>query len=85
MTDKQDAGKPIILDVGKQKKRAIKALADGAGGKLSGEIAAAVAQARARLGPEAAGREVIPVIVVYEKRGKRKRRGGLLSQILGLS
>jgi hypothetical protein len=62
---------PIVLDLGKIKKKDIKKLKDGEG-RLVSKVSAAVAQAQLNL---PAGKEVIPVVIVYRQKAKRAKRG----------
>ena len=66
---------PIVLDLGKKKKKLIKALKRGEG-KLMEDVAQAVEEVRSNLGGHAVGKDLIPVVIVYER--KRRSRGGLL-------
>ena len=66
---------PIVIDLGKAKRKRIKRLKRGRG-KLIDETRQAVEELRSSLGPEAADRELVPVVIVYRKKmGKRRRRG----------
>jgi hypothetical protein len=65
---------PIVIDLGKEKKRRIKDLKRGQG-KLMAEIAAVLNEVRASLGEEADGRQLVPVIVIYKQKKKRKKNG----------
>jgi hypothetical protein len=67
---------PIIIDLGKEKKKRIKDLKRGRG-RLMNEVAGVINEARMNLGSEADGKEFIPVILIYRK--KRKRKGGSLA------
>jgi hypothetical protein len=62
---------PIVMDVGKKRRRSIKRLKRGRGG-LMGEIEQVVEDVRAEMGDAAEGREIIPVILIYERRPKRR-------------
>jgi hypothetical protein len=64
---------PVVLDVGKTKKKLIRALKRGEG-KLMEDVAEAVEAIRLNLGPELEGKALIPVVIVYQR--KTKRRGG---------
>lgn len=64
---------PVLVDLGKVKKKEVRQLKEGRGA-LVGEVQEVLADVRQSLGPEAAGRELVPVVLVYRK--KRKRRGG---------
>ena len=60
-----------ILDLGKRKQKSIRQLKKG-GGPLLKKIDAAVAQARAAA---PAGKEVLPVVLIYRKKGAKPRKG----------
>ena len=62
---------PIVLDLGKIKKKDIKKLKDGEGPLVS-KVSAAVTQAQLNV---PAGKEVIPVVIVYQQKSKRPKRG----------
>jgi hypothetical protein len=65
---------PIVIDVGKVRPKRIKDLKRGQG-KLVLEVAEAVEQIRRGLGPEAAGKQLVPVVLVYRRRrAKRSTR-----------
>jgi hypothetical protein len=65
---------PIIVDLGKKRRKAVKALKRG-GGKLLQEVTQAVDEIRTQLGTEAEGKELVPVVLIYQK--KLRRKGGL--------
>lgn len=65
---------PIVIDLGKEKRGRIKDLKRGRG-KLMDEVNTVIDEVRANLGPEAEGGRFIPVVVLYEKKAKRKGRG----------
>lgn len=66
---------PIIIDLGKKRRKAIRDLKRGHG-KLMDEVYDAVDQVRARMGADAAKKELLPVVLIYKK--KSKRGGGIL-------
>jgi hypothetical protein len=66
---------PIVVNVGKVKRSKIKDLERGEG-KLMADVADVVEQVRASLGAQAEGVRLVPVVIVYQK--KPKRRAGLL-------
>jgi hypothetical protein len=68
-----DANAPIVIDLGKQKRKRIKQLKRGRG-KLVDRVNEAVAQVRAALGPEAQGKEFVPVAVIF-RRDEKCRKG----------
>jgi hypothetical protein len=64
---------PILLDLGKVKGKAVRQFKEGRG-ELVGDLQQVLADVRQNLGPDAATKELVPVVVVYRK--KRKRGGG---------
>jgi hypothetical protein len=68
---------PIVIDLGKVKRKQIKALKQGRG-PLVEELAGVVAQVQEGLGSAADGKTVLPVVVVYRQRPKRKKISSLL-------
>jgi hypothetical protein len=77
MADNSDAdvnrNPPIVIDLGKQKKKRIKQLKRGRG-RLVERVNEAVAQVRSALGAEAQGKEFVPVAVIV-RRGQKCRKG----------
>ena len=67
---------PIIIDLGKAKRKRIKDLKAGRG-RLMAEISGVVEEARLNLGIDGDGRVLVPVILIYKQKRKRKRRSGL--------
>jgi hypothetical protein len=61
---------PIVIDLGKARRKAVKELMRGRGALLE-DIGEALAQVRAGLGADASGKRLLPIVVVY-----RKRRAG---------
>jgi hypothetical protein len=66
---------PVVLDLGKTKRKSIRALKKGEG-ELMEEVAAAVEAVRNNLGAEVEGKVLTPVVIIYERRARR--RTGLL-------
>jgi uncharacterized protein DUF6200 len=62
---------PIIVDLGSRKKKAIKRLKKGRG-KLTAEVALAIEQIRASLPEDDKNKLIIPVLVIYREKKKRK-------------
>ena len=75
MANKQEleATVPIVVELGKQRKRRIRDLKRGRG-KLMDEVADVIDQVKTDLGDEAAGKVVVPIVVVYRKKSKRKNK-----------
>lgn len=67
---------PIVVDLGKKKKKQIRNLKRGRGPLLE-DVADVVEKVRASLAEQLAGKELVPVVIVY--RQKKKRSSGLLS------
>ena len=80
------AERPIIIDLGKAKRKRIKALKRGRG-KLMEEVTCALNEAsddiRSRLGEEAANGPLIPVVLIYRKKRKRRGKGIRLPLLFG--
>ncbi len=68
---------PIIIDLGKQKPGSIKDLKKGEG-KLWDEVLGVVDEVKDRLGDEAGGKVFVPVIMVYQRKQKRRRMNRFL-------
>ncbi len=64
---------PIIIDLGKEKKKRIRDLKRGRG-RLMAEVAAVLNDARATLGDNADGKQIVPVILIYKKKRKKGRK-----------
>ncbi len=64
---------PIVLDLGKVKRKRIRKLKRGTGPLLD-EVYEAVAAVHDELGDEAESREVVPLVLLYERK-RKKRRG----------
>lgn len=65
---------PIIIDVGKVKRRDLRDFREGHG-TLAQEVTAALEETRKSLSPEAAKKELVPVVLVYRKRQRRRKKG----------
>ena len=68
---------PIIVDLGKQKASKLKALKEGEG-ELWDDILDVIEEVKEMLGPEAEGKLVVPIILLYEKKQKRARLENIL-------
>ncbi|HEX8501800.1 MAG TPA: hypothetical protein VF659_14550 [Pyrinomonadaceae bacterium] len=68
---------PIIVDLGKVKKRRIKDLKRGRG-RLVDEVSNVLNQVSAGLGDEAGNKQLVPIVLIYKKknRGRGGNRGG---------
>lgn len=67
---------PIIIDLGKKRRKRIKQLKRGRG-KLMNEVHYVIEEVQADLGKEAEGKEFIPIVMIYRRRRRRKKGGGL--------
>ena len=65
---------PIILSLGKEKKKNIRKLKRGRG-KLMDEVIDVLEQVHDHLGPDAENKVIVPVIVVYREKPKNRMRG----------
>lgn len=65
---------PIIIDLGKKKRKQIRDLKNGTG-KLMAEVADVLNEVRANMGSDADGKQFIPVILVYRRKSRRKASG----------
>ena len=74
ITTATDELQPIILNVGKRKRRVIKDLERGRG-RLMDQVEQTLLEVRARLGAAAEGKEIVPVVMIYRHKLKRRRRG----------
>jgi len=66
---------PVVLDLGKTKKKLIRELKRGEG-KLMEDVAEAVEAVRSNLSSEMDGKILVPVVIVYQRKASRK--GGFL-------
>jgi ribosomal protein L7/L12 len=58
---------PIIVSLGKKKKKVIKRLKKGRGAAMD-EVLDVVEQVQANLGDDAAGKVIVPVVVIYRQK-----------------
>lgn len=68
---------PIIIDLGKQKSKKLKALKKG-DGELWDEIFDVMEEVKEMLGDEADGKMMVPIVMIYEKKSKRSQVERLL-------
>ena len=62
---------PVVLDLGRTRRKLIRALKKGQG-ELMEEVAAAVEAVRNNLGAEVEGKVLTPVVIIYERRVRRR-------------
>ena len=63
---------PIIVDLGREKARRIRDLKRGEG-ELWDEVLDVIDEVKDMLGDEAEGKTLVPIILVYQKRARRRR------------
>ncbi len=68
---------PIIIDLGKQKPKRLKALKKGEG-VLWDEIFEVMEEVKDMLGEEVEGKLMVPIVMIYEKKSKRNQIERLL-------
>jgi len=61
---------PVVVDLGKQKSKTLRALKNGEG-PLMEDVARVLDEVRAR-SPELAAKELVPVVILYRKKPKTK-------------
>jgi len=66
---------PIVLDVGKAKKRDIRDIKRGQG-RLLADVHDAVAEVSATAGEQIEDSQIVPVVLVYRRKQRRRRRKG---------
>lgn len=71
-----DVTAPVVVDLGKTRRSRIKALKRGRG-RLMAEVADVVEDIRAEMGPEADGKQIIPIVLIYKQKPKRRKNRGL--------
>jgi hypothetical protein len=72
---------PIIMEIGKAKKKDIKNVSRGQG-KIMGDLQDAMSEVTAQLGDQADGKQLVPVVLVYKKKRRGRRKGGRLLPVL---
>lgn len=63
---------PIIVSLGKKKKKAIKRLKRGKGSVMD-EVMDVIDQVQANLGAQAEGKILVPVVIIYRQKQRRFR------------
>lgn len=77
MTNNESQIAPIILDLGKKKRRAIKDLKRGRG-RLMDDVEQTLEEVRESLGAQANDKELVPIVMIYKKKSRRRKGlGGL--------
>jgi hypothetical protein len=70
MSDQAAAVDPIIISLGKQRRKRIKDLKRGRG-VLMDEVRQTMAQVTGQLGAEATDKVLVPVVLIYREKPKR--------------
>jgi len=63
---------PVIVDLGKTKRKQVKRLKKGRG-RLMNEVLDVLDEVADQLGEELEGKTLVPIVMVYEKKRKKKR------------
>lgn len=63
---------PVIIDLGKTRAKSLRELKEGEG-KLWDEVLDVAEEVKEMLGAEAEGKVFIPIIMLYQKRSRRRR------------
>lgn len=67
---------PIIIDLGKTKRKRIKRLKRGRG-RLMEEVTDVLEEVRASLGEEGADKHLVPIVMVYRRKRRKKKYEGI--------
>jgi hypothetical protein len=74
---------PIVVDLGKQNSKTLRALKNGEG-PLMEDVAGVLEEVRAK-SSELAGKELVPVVIIYRRKPKDGKSCGMLSMPFGKS
>jgi hypothetical protein len=66
---------PVIVDAGRASRRKIRDLKQGCG-PLMNDVSDALNQVQTALGDQADGKQLVPVVVLYRKKSRKRRGGG---------
>lgn len=69
---------PIVIDLGKTQQKRIKQLKRGQG-PLRAEVADVIRQVQEELGADVEGKELVPVVIVYRRKQKKRSRASWFS------
>jgi hypothetical protein len=72
MSDAAAPSQPLFIDLGKVKRKRVRELKEGRG-PLVAEVQQAVEAVRRDLGPEAEGKELLPVVVLYQRKPRKPK------------
>lgn len=67
---------PLILNMGKTKRKRIRQLKRGRG-RLVDDVREALDQVSSELGAQASGKEIVPVVLIYRRKRKKRGRGNM--------
>jgi hypothetical protein len=67
---------PIIVDLGKTSRKRVRQLKRGQG-KLLDDVQDALVEVSTSLGEQADGKQLVPVVLLYRRKSKGRRGGGL--------
>ena len=67
---------PILVDLGKISGKVVRQFRQGRG-RLVDEVHQILAESRKNLGAETAAKELVPIVLVYQKKRKRRKGGKL--------
>ena len=80
--DVDQMSRPVIYDLGKTRQRQIKDLKRHRG-KLVNEVNEVVEQVRAALREAGSDKQIVPVVIIYRRKAKKRRSGGSGFPFLG--
>ena len=63
---------PIVVDLGKRRRKHIKQLGDGVG-PIARDVAEVLAHLKAELSAELDGQPLVPIVLIYRKKARRRR------------
>lgn len=66
---------PVILDLGKASRKKIRQLREGHG-ELVDEVQSAMHEVTASLGAQVEGKQLVPVVLIYRKKSRRRKGAG---------
>ncbi len=80
MAQPAEVTQPIVVDLGKARKKRIRQLKRGRG-PLVLEVQDVINEVSASLGEEAAGKQLVPIVVLYRRKQRKGYRGGLFPSL----
>lgn len=66
--------RPVLVDLGTVRKRTVREFKEGCG-PLVDDVQQVLADVRQNLGPDAATKELVPIVLIYRKKRKGKKGG----------